>query len=196
MSAAAAASSTGIEPIDWAASTSSQGWLGCCFSRAATAAIGITLPLFQSRWESATSRVCAVSACSNEASTAAARLLGSWVLQSSSTGSQWIFRPSRRASSWQAATTPGCSQSLISSSSPALQGRPQSGSTQPLVTFSVRAKRWGPTPHRVARAWRTRAVSCSMNGHTTPVKGPSSWMRCQLLLMACSAGVGRGPCPP
>ena len=53
----------------------------------------------------------------------------------------------RRANSTQAATTPGCSQSLISIRSPPEKGSPHSGRTQPLVTFSVRARRWGGTPH-------------------------------------------------
>ena len=102
-------------------------------------------------------------------------------------------QPWRRASSWQAATTPGCSASLINSSSPLCQGNPHRGSTQPLVTFSVRLSRWGPTPQAAANRRRTRLVSCSINGHTVVVKGPSSWMRCQLAVIASSDGVGRGP---
>ena len=35
-----------------------------------------------------------------------------------------------------------------------------------------------------------------MNGHTSVVKGPSSWMRFQLAVMASSDGVGSGPWPP
>ena len=196
MSAAAAASSTARLPIDWAASTSSQGWRGWLLNSSATAAIGITEPVFHSRWESTTSRVRGVRACSTAASAAS----GSWpwgvLRHNCCTGRGLMVSCSRRASSWQAATTPGCSQSPISTSSPGCQGKPHRGSTQPLVTFSVRLMRCGPTPQAAARLRRTRATSCSMNGHTVVVKGPNSWMRPQLAVIASREGVGSGPWPP
>ena len=42
------------------------------------------------------------------------------------------------------------------------KGQPQSGSTQPLVTFSVRASRWGGTPQHWARRRRVLFTSLAM----------------------------------
>jgi hypothetical protein len=51
------------------------------------------------------------------------------------TGKVAMVRPWRRSSSLQAATTPSCSASPMSSSSPACHVSPQRGSTQPDETF-------------------------------------------------------------
>ena len=184
----------GMAPRDWAPSTSSQGCLGCELSWAATAAIGITWPVFQSRCESTTNRVAGLSWRSNRCSTCS--FVSSAVPRRSATGKVVSTSPWRWASSRQAATTPGCSQSLIRSSSPRCQGRPQSGSTQPLVTFSLKASRCAGTPNQLARCWRSWLVVCSTKGHTAPVNGPSSWMVRQAAVMASRDELGRGPWPP
>ena len=172
MSAAAAAVATGMEPRLWAPSTSSQGRAGCELSWAATDAIGISWPVFQSRWESTTSRVSGVRAAASLSCTAAAACSG--LLVRSATARLSIDSWWRRASSRQAATTPGCSQSLISSRSPVFQGRPQSGSTQPAVTFSVKASLFVATPSQQASLCRSLATVRSTSGHTAAVNGPSS----------------------
>ena len=189
MSAAAGTPPSSKLPIDWAASTSSQGWRGCCLRRAATASIGIASPLFQSRWESTTNRVLGSRAASSDSSRAAS-------LRQSRAENQEMVRPWRRASSWQAATTPGCSASLSSKLSPGSNGNPHSGNTQPLVTFSVRLSRCGGTPQSWAKRRLRAEVSASTNGHTSRLKGPSRCSSLQQATIASSDGVGRGPWPP
>ena len=56
----------------------------------------------------------------------------------------------------------------------ALSENVTSGCVLPLVTFSLRAKRWGATPQSWARRLRVLETSAPMNGHTSVVNGPSS----------------------
>ena len=178
MSAAGAAAATGdlAETLGCIHKQERVSW-GCCASASATAGIGMTWPVFQSRWLSTTRRVReGQRGLQLRPALSTTKRVGAGLVAAQVFDRQHIdARQTLAAGQFDAGRDhPGMFAVADQHPIARVKGSPHSGSTHPLVTFSVRARRWGGTPHQSASLRRVALTSAAMNGQISAVKGPSS----------------------